>query len=54
MLQRVLADKIVSGSWEIDYAIDRHQKLEEQKIQAKQDILQNKLKPKGHLLLKKK
>lgn len=54
MFQRELAQKIVTGSWEIDYAIDRHKKIEEQKVQEKQEILQGKLRPKGHLLLKKK
>jgi large subunit ribosomal protein L52 len=53
MFQRELAQKIVTGSWEIDYAIDRHKKLEEQKVEQKRNIIQNKLKPKGHLLLKK-
>lgn len=54
MFQRELAQKIVTGSWEIDYAVDRHKKVEEEKVKEKQRILQNKLKPKGHLLLKKK
>lgn len=54
MLQRELAQKIVTGSWEIDYAIKRHKKIQDDEVKAKQDILDNKLKPKGHLLLKKK
>lgn len=54
LLQRDLAQKIVSGSWEIDFAIDRHKKQQEEEVQAKKNILDSKLKPKGHLLIKKK
>lgn len=51
--QRELAQKMVTGSWEIDYAIDRHKKLQEKEVKDKQDILDKKLKPKGYRLLKK-
>lgn len=54
LFQRELAQKIVEGSWEIDYAIERHKKMEDEKVSKKQEILDSKLKPKGHLLLKKK
>lgn len=54
MFQRELAQKIVTGTQEIDYAISRHKKLQEAKMNETQDILNSKLKPKGHLLLKKK
>lgn len=54
MFQRELAQKILKGAQEIDYAIARHKKLEENKFKETQDILDRKLKPKGHLLLKKK
>lgn len=53
-LQRDLAQKIVTGSWEIEYAIKRHKRINEEEVKGKQDILDSKLKPKGHLLLKKK
>jgi len=54
LLQRELAQKIVTGSWEIDYAIERHKKLKDEEANAKQKIIDSKLKPKGNLLLKKK
>lgn len=54
MFQREIAKKIVTGSWEIDYAIDRHKRIEEDAVKTKEAIISNKLKPKGHLLLKKK
>lgn len=54
MFQREIAQKIVTGSWEIDYAIDRHKRIEDQAMKEKEAIINNKLKPKGHLLLKKK
>jgi large subunit ribosomal protein L52 len=54
LYQRELAQKIVTGSWKIDYAIKRHKEIKEKEIQDTQNILDSKLKPKGHLLLKKK
>jgi len=36
---------------EVDYAVERHARLEEEKKQERQQILDNKLKPKGNLLL---
>lgn len=54
MLQRDLAQKIVTGTFEIDYAIKRHQRLKDEEVKAKQDIMDGKLKPKGHFMLRKK
>lgn len=54
MQQRDLAQKIVTGTYEIDYAIKRHQRLKDEEVKAKQDIMDGKLKPKGHFMLKKK
>jgi hypothetical protein len=36
---------------EVDYAVERHTQLQEKKKQERQQILDNKLKPKGNLLL---
>lgn len=52
--QRDLAQKMITGSWEIDYAINRHKRMQEEDKAEKQRIMDNKLKPKGHLLIKKK
>lgn len=54
LFQRELAEKIVTGSWEIDHAIKRHKDIKDKEAKARQGIFDNKLKPKGHLLLKKK
>lgn len=54
LFQRELAQKIVAGSEEIEYAIKRHKVLQESKAKATQDIIDSKLKPKGHLMLKRK
>ncbi|XP_030556067.1 39S ribosomal protein L52, mitochondrial [Drosophila novamexicana] len=54
MKQQEIAAKIVELSSELDFAKQRHERLKMQAQAEKQRILQNKLKPKGHLLLKKK
>lgn len=41
-------------SGELEFAKQRHEKLKSEAQAEKQRILQNKLKPKGQLLLKKK
>jgi large subunit ribosomal protein L52 len=41
-------------SKELDFAIERHDKLKVEKEQTRKKILESKLKPKGHLLLKNK
>ncbi|XP_072758515.1 large ribosomal subunit protein mL52 [Anoplolepis gracilipes] len=51
--QRGYAAKIVKLVGEIDYAVERHAKRQEKETQRRQEILNNKLKPKGDLLLKK-
>lgn len=38
----------------MDYAVERHANLLEERKQKRQQILDNKLKPKGDLLLEKK
>lgn len=38
-------------SKEIDFAIERHQKLKNEKEEKRHNILSNKLKPKGHKML---
>ncbi|KAH8372927.1 hypothetical protein KR009_008275 [Drosophila setifemur] len=52
--QQEIAAKIVELSGELDFAKQRHVQLKEEAAAQKQRILQNKLKPKGHLLLKQK
>ncbi|XP_065082510.1 large ribosomal subunit protein mL52 [Ochlerotatus camptorhynchus] len=51
--QHELATKIVTMSKEMDFALERYNKLQEEKQMEKKSILQSKLKPKGHLLLHK-
>lgn len=51
--QRDLATKIVTMSKEMDFALERYNKLQEEKQREKKSILESKLKPKGHLLLHK-
>lgn len=52
--QQEIAAKIVELSGELEFAKQRHEKLKSEAQAEKQRILQNKLKPKGQLLLKKK
>ncbi|XP_011163169.1 39S ribosomal protein L52, mitochondrial [Solenopsis invicta] len=51
--QRDYAARIITLVGEMDYAVERHAKLQEKKKQRRQKILDNKLKPKGELLLQK-
>ncbi|GAB1866759.1 Large ribosomal subunit protein mL52 [Camponotus japonicus] len=51
--QRNYAARIITLVGEIDYAVERHAKKQKQRIQRRQQILDNKLKPKGNALLKK-
>jgi len=51
--QRNYAARIIKLVGEIDYAVERHAKLQEKEKQERQQILDNKLKPKGDLLLQK-
>ncbi|XP_011879513.1 PREDICTED: 39S ribosomal protein L52, mitochondrial [Vollenhovia emeryi] len=51
--QREYAAKIIKLVSEIDHAVERHHRLKEKEKQERQQILDNKLKPKGDLLLKK-
>ncbi|XP_034477355.1 39S ribosomal protein L52, mitochondrial [Drosophila innubila] len=52
--QQETAAKIVELSSELEFAKQRHERLKSEAQAEKQRIMQNKLKPKGHLLLKKK
>ncbi|KAH8275257.1 hypothetical protein KR026_003978 [Drosophila bipectinata] len=52
--QQEIAAKIVELSGELEFAKERHERLKTEAEAEKQRILQNKLKPKGHLLLKQK
>lgn len=54
MFQRELAEKIVTGCKEIDFAVERYKKLQEEEQRREQSIHENKLKPKGHLLFQQK
>ncbi|CAO1428922.1 unnamed protein product [Diamesa tonsa] len=51
--QRDMAQQILTGNQELKFAVDRHQKIQESEKNKRQSIFDNKLKPKGHLLLKK-
>ncbi|KAH8277839.1 hypothetical protein KR018_008504 [Drosophila ironensis] len=51
--QQEIASKIVELSGELEFAKQRHERLKTEAAAEKQRILQDKLKPKGHLLLKK-
>lgn len=48
-----MVEKIMTMSDELDFAKERYTKNLAAKAEAKQKILSDKLKPKGHLLLKK-
>ncbi|XP_015189020.1 PREDICTED: 39S ribosomal protein L52, mitochondrial [Polistes dominula] len=50
--QKEFAKKIHKLVGEIDYAVERHKRLQQEKEEEQQQILANKLKPKGNLLLK--
>ncbi|XP_071573613.1 large ribosomal subunit protein mL52 [Temnothorax nylanderi] len=51
--QRDYAARIIKLVGEVDYAVERHARLQKEKEQETQQILDNKLKPKGDLLLQK-
>lgn len=51
--QRKYAAKIIKLAGEVDYAVERHARLQEKEKEERQKILNNKLKPKGDLLLQK-
>ncbi|PNF16505.1 39S ribosomal protein L52, mitochondrial, partial [Cryptotermes secundus] len=48
------AKKILALTKEIDFAVERHKALEQEKEEERQRKLDSKLKRKGHLLLQKK
>ncbi|XP_051166292.1 39S ribosomal protein L52, mitochondrial [Leptopilina boulardi] len=50
---REYAAKIVKLVGEVDYAVERYNRLIEEKKKERDEILRNKLKPKGQLLLNK-
>ncbi|KAI4479387.1 hypothetical protein M0804_011172 [Polistes exclamans] len=50
--QREYAVRIHKLVGEIDYAVERHKRLQQEKEEERQRILDSKLKPKGDLLLK--
>ncbi|XP_012058368.1 PREDICTED: 39S ribosomal protein L52, mitochondrial [Atta cephalotes] len=49
--QRDYAAKIIKLVGEVDFAVERHARMQEKKKEERQEILNNKLKPKGDLLL---
>ncbi|KAL5286791.1 Mrpl52 family protein [Megaselia abdita] len=51
--QREMVEKIITINEELEFAKERHSKNLAAKAEAKQKIISDKLKPKGHLLLKK-
>lgn len=51
--QREMAKKIVQLISEVNFAKVRYVRKEQEKIESKERIIKNKLKPKGHLLLEK-
>lgn len=48
-----MVEKIITISEELDFAKERFTKNLTDKAEARQKIISDKLKPKGHLLLKK-
>ncbi|KYN05655.1 PREDICTED: 39S ribosomal protein L52, mitochondrial [Cyphomyrmex costatus] len=49
--QRGYAAKIIKLVGEVDFAVERHARMQEKKKEEREGILKNKLKPKGDLLL---
>ncbi|KYQ58064.1 39S ribosomal protein L52, mitochondrial [Trachymyrmex zeteki] len=49
--QRDYAAKIIKLVGEVDFAVENHARMQEKKKEERQEILNNKLKPKGDLLL---
>lgn len=43
--------KIIKLVGEVDFAVENHARMQEKKKEERQEILNNKLKPKGDLLL---
>ncbi|XP_016986386.1 39S ribosomal protein L52, mitochondrial [Drosophila rhopaloa] len=52
--QQEIAARIVELSGELEFAKQRHERLKQSAESEKQRLIQNKLKPKGHLLFKQK
>lgn len=48
-----IAEEIIALSAEMDFAVERHRQLQIEEKNAKKQIIDNKLKPKGAKLLKK-
>lgn len=51
--QQEIAQKIIDLTGEIDFAVERHKRLQEEQQQRKNDIIASKLKEKGDKLLEK-
>lgn len=51
--QKEISDRIMELTNEIDFAVERHQRVIEEESMRKRNILASKLKPKGAALLKK-
>ncbi|XP_018336536.1 39S ribosomal protein L52, mitochondrial [Agrilus planipennis] len=49
--QKEIAESIIMLSSEVDFAVERHKKLQAEKVANEQKIIDRKLKPKGKLLL---
>ncbi|RZC37732.1 deoxynucleoside kinase-like [Asbolus verrucosus] len=52
--QQELTQQIIELTSEVDFAVERHKQLQQEEQRRRQEILDNKLKPKGIELLKKK
>lgn len=52
--QKEVAEQIMQLTKEVDFAVERHEKLQLEEEQKIKEIIANKLKPKGLLLLKNK
>ncbi|KAF2899504.1 hypothetical protein ILUMI_06676 [Ignelater luminosus] len=52
--QKAIAEQIMQLTKEVDFAVERHEKLQLEEEEKKREIIANKLKPKGLLLLKNK
>ncbi|XP_059351291.1 large ribosomal subunit protein mL52-like isoform X1 [Daphnia carinata] len=48
---RIYAEKILQTVKEMNFAIERRANLQKQSVEKRKEILESKLKPKGHLLL---
>lgn len=53
-IQQEIAQKIIDLSAEMDFAVERHKRLQEEEQEKRRQILENKLKEKGDKLLKTK